>query len=51
MRSLLEKNPYEVIYRAVKGMTPKNKLREDILKQYLIVHDGPYHSQYNWHLP
>jgi len=32
MRELLEKDPHEVIYRAVKGMVPKNKLREDILK-------------------
>lgn len=32
MRDLLEKNPSEIIYRAVKGMTPKTKLREDILK-------------------
>jgi hypothetical protein len=51
MRALIEKNPYEVIYRAIKGMIPKNNLREDILSQKLIVHDGPYHTQYNWMLP
>lgn len=32
-------------------MTPKNKLREDILKQFLVIHEGPYHNQFNWHLP
>lgn len=51
LRQLLEKDPHEAIYRAVKGMIPKNKLREDILKQHLIVHDGPYHSQYAQMLP
>lgn len=51
MQSLLDKDPHEVIYRAVKGMVPKNKLREDILKQHLIVHDGPYHSQFEMMLP
>jgi len=51
MRTLLEKDAHEVIYRAVKGMVPKNKLREDILKQHLIVHDGPYHSQFELMLP
>ena len=51
MRTLIEKDPHEVIYRAIKGMIPKNGLREDILRQKLIVHDGPYHNQYNWMLP
>lgn len=32
-------------------MLPKNKLREDILRKQLIVHDGPYHTQYNFMLP
>ena len=28
MRSLIEKDPYRVIYRAIKGMIPKNHIRE-----------------------
>lgn len=51
MRALVEKEPYRVIYRAVKGMIPKNHIREEILSQRLIVHDGPYHTQYAWMLP
>jgi len=44
MRAAIEKNPYEVIYKAIKGMIPKNKHREDILSRKLIVHNGPYHT-------
>ena len=46
MRSLIEKDSSRVIYRAIKGMIPKNDLREQILRQKLIDHDGPYHTQY-----
>ena len=46
MRSLIEKDSSRVIYRAIKGMIPKNDLREQILRKKLIVHDGPYHTQY-----
>jgi len=31
MRHLIEKDPAEVVYRAVKGMLPKNKTRESLL--------------------
>ena len=51
MKHLIEKDPYKPFYFAVKGMLPKNKLREDILKNYLIVHGGPYHNQENLKLP
>jgi large subunit ribosomal protein L13 len=51
LRALVEKDPSKVFYLAIKGMLPKNKLREDILKKQLIVHDGPYHTQYNFMLP
>ncbi len=51
MRSLVEKDSSRVIYRAIKGMIPKNDLREQILRQKLIVHDGPYHTQYAQMLP
>lgn len=32
-------------------MLPKNKLREPLLKKMLIVHEGPYHTQYAFMLP
>ena len=51
MRSLIEKDVSKVFYLAIKGMLPKTKLREDILRKQLIVHDGPYHDQYNFMLP
>ena len=31
MKTMLEKKPEEVVYRAVKGMLPKNNLRKQIL--------------------
>jgi large subunit ribosomal protein L13 len=31
LRSLRDKDSEEVIYRAVKGMLPKNQIREEIL--------------------
>jgi hypothetical protein len=51
MEKLLEKDPAKVVYFAVKGMLPKNKLREPLLSKMLIVHDGPYHTQYAQMLP
>jgi len=49
---LVEKNdaPFAV-WHAVKGMMPKNKLRETILDRFLIIHDGPFHQQENYKLP
>ena len=44
MEKLLIKDPAKVVYFAVKGMLPKNKLREPMLKKMLIVHAGPYHT-------
>ena len=44
MEKLLLKDPAKVVYFAVKGMLPKNKLREPLLKKMLIVHAGPYHT-------
>ena len=32
-------------------MLPKNQIREEILSQKLIVHHGPYHTQYAQMLP
>ena len=51
LRHLLEKDARKAIYYAVKGMLPRNKHREGILKRNIIVHDGPYHTQTNWKLP
>lgn len=44
MDKLLQKEPRQVLYFAIKGMLPKNKLREPLLERSLIVHDGPFHS-------
>lgn len=51
MRKLLEKDPYKVIYLAIKGMIPKNGLREEIIRKHLVVHNEMYHDQYAWMLP
>ncbi len=39
---ILKKNPAELIFLAVKGMLPKNKLRKRMLK-HLRVYAGPDH--------
>ncbi len=44
MKHLVEKHPEEPIRRAVKGMIPKNNIREQILDEFLIIHTGPYHN-------
>lgn len=51
MRLLLEKDASKVIYFAVRGMIPKSKHRENIIKTHLYVNDGPVVQQYNFHLP
>jgi len=42
LRQKLQKKPEEVIYLAVRGMLPKNKLRKGMLKR-LKVYAGPEH--------
>ena len=42
-KDLNEKNPEKIIENAVKGMLPKNKLRNDIIKK-LKVFKGPDHD-------
>lgn len=44
MKDLVDWHPDQVIRRAVKGMMPKNNIREGILDDYLIIHAGPYHN-------
>jgi len=51
MIHLMEKDPEKLIYLSVKGMLPKNNLREEILSKYLIVHGGPYHPHLAQKLP
>lgn len=41
---LLEKNPEEIIMKAVAGMIPQNKLKKDILRK-LKVYGGSEHKQ------
>lgn len=46
MKTLIEKNPAQIVFRAVKGMMPNNNIRENILEQNLIIHNGPYHNHF-----
>jgi large subunit ribosomal protein L13 len=41
-RQLLAKRPTDLVYKAVKGMLPKNKLSDDVLSK-LRVYAGPSH--------
>lgn len=43
LRNLLEKKPEKVIYEAVRGMLPKNRLGRKMLKK-LRVYSGPEHK-------
>ena len=44
MRLMLERKPEEVLTQAVRGMMPKNKLRNDIISKRLFIFNGPYHD-------
>jgi large subunit ribosomal protein L13 len=48
---LLEKDPHRVIRQAVKGMLPKNRLRETTLSKFLVIHNGPHHPHLAQKLP
>jgi large subunit ribosomal protein L13 len=41
-KKLLEKNPQRIIWYAVRGMLPKNKLRDKILKRLKIYSDSSH---------
>jgi large subunit ribosomal protein L13 len=41
---LLEKKPEDIIFKAVSGMIPQNKLKKDILRK-LKVYAGSEHKQ------
>jgi large subunit ribosomal protein L13 len=51
MRHMLEKKPEEVLYRAIKGMIHKNKLREDVIRRRLMIYPGPFHPHFSKGLP
>ena len=51
MKHLIEKDPQQVIRRAVKGMLPKNNIREKLLDMNLFIHAGPYHDHFAQKLP
>lgn len=51
MRDLVQKDPSQVIRRAVKGMMPKNNIRLDIIDKHLYIHAGPYHNHFAQKLP
>lgn len=42
-QELMEKKPTDVVYRAVKGMIPKNKLGRTVMRN-LRVYAGPVHG-------
>lgn len=42
---LLEKTPEKVIEHAVKGMLPKNKLRDEMLKRFKVYNAGTHPHQ------
>ena len=44
MRLQLEKKPDEVLLQAVRGMMPKNKLKNKIIQEKLFIYPGPYHD-------
>lgn len=48
-QTMLDKNPTEIIRRAVSGMLPKNKLRDQRLKRFFIFADEnhPYKDRIN----
>ena len=50
-KEMLEKNPDRILVDAVKGMLPRNKLREPIINKNLKIFRGPYHTYHNYGLP
>jgi len=51
MKHVLEKEPERVLYTAIKGMIPKNRLREDIISKKLLIYPGPFHPHFKQGLP
>ena len=51
MKHMLEKRPEHVLQHAIRGMIPKNRLREDILANRLLIYPGPFHPHFKQGLP
>eukprot|EP00347_Sterkiella_histriomuscorum_P023073 403336055 len=51
MEDLIERDPCQIIRRAVKGMLPKNTIREIMLDHNLFIHEGLYHNHIAQKLP
>ena len=51
MKHMLEKDAKFVLHNAIRGMIPKNRLREDVLKTRLFIYDGPFHPHFKQGLP
>lgn len=51
MKEVLEKRPGQPLRLAIKGMIPKNRLREDILDRRLFIYPGAFHPHFKQGLP
>ena len=51
MKHVLEKTPERVLETAIRGMIPKNRLREDTLSRKLFIYPGPFHPHFKQGLP
>jgi large subunit ribosomal protein L13 len=51
MKHQLERKPDEVLLQAVRGMMPKNKLKNKIIMEKLMIYPGPYHDVMPTRLP
>ena len=49
-KTVVERNPERIINDAVKGMLPKNKLRNELLERLVLIR-GPYHNYHKVGLP
>jgi len=50
-KHILERNPKRILIDAVKGMLPRNKLRDVVIEKKLKIYEGSYHSYNNIGLP
>ena len=51
MKHMLERDAKHVLQHAIRGMIPKNKLREGVLNKRLLIYDGPFHPHFKQGLP
>ena len=51
MEHMLERDAKHVLQHAIRGMIPKNKLREDTLKRRLLIYEGAFHPHFKQGLP